>query len=156
MSFPSAFLSNNFLLGKEDIVKLPSYHQAFSAQHYLYKCVLTQFCHSPLTETLAYQVIVSGKTFDADVQLMNIIKSNLPNIKLVEDNKDHKFTILFCPISSRIGADVTAAMSHIKGEEYYNACKHFYLSLIDLFKIYSIFFTVSQNVLGCCFFYLNI
>lgn len=52
---------------------------------------------------------------------MSQMKKKLPNVDFVEDNKDHKITILFCPISSRIGADVTAAMSEVKGDEYCNA-----------------------------------
>lgn len=55
---------------------------------------------------------------------MDNVKKNFSKIRFVEDNEDHKVTILFCPISSRIGADVTAAMTEVKGEEYYNAFRH--------------------------------
>lgn len=63
-------------------------------------------------------MIVSGKTFRADVQMVEKLEKKCTNIKLVEDSRDHKVTILFCPISSRLGADVVAAMNEVKGKKY--------------------------------------
>lgn len=54
------------------------------------------------------------------------MKKNLPEVNFQESSKDHKITFLFCPISSRIGADVMAAMSEVKGEEYYYALSRFF------------------------------
>lgn len=67
--------------------------------------------------SLVYQTIVSGKTFGAHDELMNRMKINLSGVNFRESKKDHKITILFCPISSRIGADVTAAMSEVKDDK---------------------------------------
>lgn len=72
--------------------------------------------------SLVYHTIVSGKTFGAHDELMNRVKRDLSEVDFLESNKDHRVTILFCPISSRIGADVVSAMSEVKGEEY----NHYY------------------------------
>lgn len=61
----------------------------------------------------------------ADDQLMAKLKKKITNIKLVKDNLEPKITILFCVISSRIDADVTAAMNKVKGKENYNAPQPF-------------------------------
>lgn len=79
---------------------------------------------------------------------MSILKKNLPDVTFLKNNKDHKITILFCPISSRTGADVTAAMSEVKGKEYYNAFKKYFKTLVVsihngcLFNLSWFFFTV--------------
>lgn len=66
---------------------------------------------------LVYQTIVCGETFGAYDHMMKTIKENLCEVKFVENKKDHSVTILFCPISSRIGVDVKAAMSEVKDDK---------------------------------------
>ncbi|XP_075904504.1 uncharacterized protein LOC142903000 isoform X3 [Nelusetta ayraudi] len=70
-----------------------------------------------IVQVLVYQTIVSGKTFGAHDELMNKMKRSLSEVIFQESKKDHNITILFCPISSRIGADVTAAMSEVKDDK---------------------------------------
>lgn len=67
---------------------------------------------------MAYQVVVSGKTFDADKQLMNKVLTDpaLNQVQFVENQLNHQITILFCPVSSRVGTDVEAALGHVKGK----------------------------------------
>lgn len=68
--------------------------------------------------TVIYQVVVSGKTFGADVQLMRkVLKSQFQDqVEFVESSTDHQVTVLLCPICSRIGSDVDAAVSEVKGK----------------------------------------
>lgn len=66
--------------------------------------------------TVTYRILVNGKTFNAEQQLMNqVIAKNQSGVEFVESSEGHQITILFCPISSRIGSDVDAAMRLIKG-----------------------------------------
>lgn len=73
-----------------------------------------------------YRSVVSGKTFNADLQLMTKVEQQCQDgVQLVKTTCDHKVTVLFCPISSRVGADVDAAMSDIEGKgkiEMMSAC----------------------------------
>ncbi|XP_041814980.1 uncharacterized protein LOC121622171 isoform X1 [Chelmon rostratus] len=66
-----------------------------------------------------YQVVVSGKTFGADVQLMRkVLKSQFQDqVEFVESSTDHQVTVLLCPICSRIGSDVDAAVSEVKDDK---------------------------------------
>ncbi|XP_019134590.2 uncharacterized protein LOC109143073 [Larimichthys crocea] len=68
---------------------------------------------------VAYQVVVSGKTFDADKQLMNKVLTDpaLNQVQFVENQLNHQITILFCPVSSRVGTDVEAALGHVKDDK---------------------------------------
>lgn len=61
-------------------------------------------------------MVVSGKTFNAHQQLMDKLKKKVPFIELDESKQNHEITILFCPISTRIGLDIKAAMEEIKGK----------------------------------------
>ncbi len=66
---------------------------------------------------MTYQTVVSGKTFDADKQLMQKVKHQGRNdVQFVENNGDHRVSVVFCPITSRIGSDVEAAMDDVKGK----------------------------------------
>lgn len=65
-----------------------------------------------------YQKIVTGKTFNADAQLMDNVGEQVQGWvqhRFIENNEDYQITIVFCPISSRIGTDVEAAMTKVKG-----------------------------------------
>lgn len=62
-------------------------------------------------------MVVSGRTFDAHVQLLQEVKNQLPDrVLFIESSKDAQITVVFCPISSRIGSDVEAAMTDVKGK----------------------------------------
>ncbi|KAM7395590.1 hypothetical protein PAMA_007049 [Pampus argenteus] len=58
-----------------------------------------------------YKVVVSGKPLDAHTQLLDKVKAQVwDRVQLIESEEDHQIIIVFCPISSRIGSDVDAAM----------------------------------------------
>lgn len=68
---------------------------------------------------MKYQKIVTGKTFNADAQLMDNVGEQVQGWvqhRFIENNEDYQITIVFCPISSRIGTDVEAAMTKVKGK----------------------------------------
>uniref|UniRef100_A0A096MAE0 Uncharacterized protein n=1 Tax=Poecilia formosa TaxID=48698 RepID=A0A096MAE0_POEFO len=56
------------------------------------------------------QTVITGLTYGADVALMNQVKRK---VKLEGTNRDGKCIIVFCPITSRVGSDVEAAMKNI-------------------------------------------
>lgn len=66
--------------------------------------------------TVTYRILVSGKTFNADKRLMEKVIGQSQEVGFVESSEGHQITVLFCPISSRIGSDVEAAMSCVKGK----------------------------------------
>ncbi|XP_036943318.1 uncharacterized protein LOC119013071 [Acanthopagrus latus] len=73
---------------------------------------------SPQRVQVMYRSVVSGKTFNADLQLMTKVEQQCQDgVQLVKTTCDHKVTVLFCPISSRVGADVDAAMSDIEDDD---------------------------------------
>lgn len=83
-----------------------------------------------------YQPVVSGQTFNADKQLMEQIEAKVKDlVQLTPDSQDSKVVILFCPISSRVGTDVYAAMTHVPG-------MIFLLSMVSIFSCLS----VSMNL----------
>ncbi|XP_044024588.1 uncharacterized protein LOC122862851 isoform X2 [Siniperca chuatsi] len=69
-----------------------------------------------------YQMFISGQTFGAHQQLMDKVKDQgqawfSHRCKFTESSEDYQITIVFCPISSRIGSDVEAAMTDVKGDK---------------------------------------
>uniref|UniRef100_UPI0037E9C8D2 uncharacterized protein isoform X2 n=1 Tax=Semicossyphus pulcher TaxID=241346 RepID=UPI0037E9C8D2 len=68
----------------------------------------------PQGAQVKYKIVVSGQTFGAHLQFMEKLRQLQNPNWLVENNDDNNITILFCVISSRIGADVAAAMTKIK------------------------------------------
>ncbi|MEQ2216727.1 hypothetical protein XENOCAPTIV_021406 [Xenoophorus captivus] len=67
--------------------------------------------------TVKYKMVVSGKTFDAHLQILEQLKSSAQQLNLVESNDDCQIVFVFCPIVSRIGTDVEAAMKMVTGYE---------------------------------------
>ncbi|XP_070782056.1 uncharacterized protein [Enoplosus armatus] len=68
-------------------------------------------------QEVKYQMVVSGKTFDAHLQLMEKVKGIAQDqiqLHLIESTEDYQITIVFCPISSRIESDVEGAMADVK------------------------------------------
>ncbi|XP_040921158.1 uncharacterized protein si:ch211-245h14.1 [Toxotes jaculatrix] len=84
----------------------------------------SDICH-PLAPSnqeaqVKYQMIVSGKTFDAHLQLMEQVKGQYKGqdkVQFTESSQDCKIVIVFCPVVSRIGSDVEAAMTCVKDDK---------------------------------------
>lgn len=70
-----------------------------------------------------YQIVVGGKTFNAHQQLMDKLKKKVPLVEFDKTKQNHEVTILFCPISTRIGLDVKAAMDEIQGKANFKKSK---------------------------------
>ncbi|XP_054900425.1 uncharacterized protein LOC129369114 isoform X1 [Poeciliopsis prolifica] len=65
-----------------------------------------------------YQMVVGGKTFDAHLQLMAEVQAQVQcQVQLVSCSQDGQVLIVFCPITSRTGADVDGVMRKVTGEE---------------------------------------
>uniref|UniRef100_A0A1A8KKM7 Si:ch211-245h14.1 n=2 Tax=Nothobranchius kuhntae TaxID=321403 RepID=A0A1A8KKM7_NOTKU len=72
--------------------------------------------------TVKYKMVVSGKTFNANGQILDQIRSSAPELNLVEVEAttcvdDSQITLVFCPIVSRVGTDVEAAMKTVPGDK---------------------------------------
>ncbi|MEQ2282192.1 hypothetical protein AMECASPLE_037987 [Ameca splendens] len=63
-----------------------------------------------LSKPVKVKTITTGETFGADVALMTQVKWK---VKLEGTNQDGQCTIVFCPITSRVGSDVEAAMERV-------------------------------------------
>lgn len=66
-------------------------------------------------------MVISGKTFNAHQQILEKVKalSEDPDLNLIEQedsNQDCQAIIVFCPIVSRMGTDIGAAMTQVKGK----------------------------------------
>ncbi|KAG7220790.1 hypothetical protein INR49_032033 [Caranx melampygus] len=69
-----------------------------------------------VSSVVKYKKIICGRTFLADKQLMDLVsKSN--SAQFVEDQPDSQVNIVFCPISSREGSDVDAAMAKVADDK---------------------------------------
>lgn len=62
-----------------------------------------------------YRTVINGITFGADTQLLDKVKDQVP-FQLIQSEEEFKVIIVFCTISSRVGSDVEAVMSDIKGK----------------------------------------
>uniref|UniRef100_A0A096LPQ9 AIG1-type G domain-containing protein n=1 Tax=Poecilia formosa TaxID=48698 RepID=A0A096LPQ9_POEFO len=63
--------------------------------------------------TVKISVVTSGQTFGAHDELLNQLGRKL---ELLQTDRDRSsVTMLFCPITSRVGSDVEAAMSNLSG-----------------------------------------
>ncbi|KAM9339730.1 uncharacterized protein ABDE67_017388 isoform 2-T2 [Symphorus nematophorus] len=72
------------------------------------------------TQKVIYRTIVSGKTLGADKQLMDKLlrDRSQDGVQFLESKDgDHQVTILFCPISSRSGSDIDAALTYVKDDK---------------------------------------
>lgn len=71
--------------------------------------------------TIKYKMEISGNTLNAHLQILNRLQSydsSTVSLSLVEgSDTDSKVTLLFCPIASRTGTDVEAAMRRVKGDK---------------------------------------
>ncbi|KAM4529238.1 uncharacterized protein V3H82_027420 [Fundulus diaphanus] len=66
-----------------------------------------------------YKMVVSGQTFNAHNQILEKLKSSAQHLNLVEtqSSEDCQIVFVFCPISSRTGTDVDAAMKMVTGDK---------------------------------------
>lgn len=81
-----------------------------------------QFSASESSVLVKYKTVVSGKTFDAHLQILDRIKSSGHGLNLVDVEKnqtgEHCYvTFVFCPNVSRVGTDIEAAMKEVRGEK---------------------------------------
>ncbi|KAF3702732.1 hypothetical protein EXN66_Car018420 [Channa argus] len=74
--------------------------------------------------TVTYKMLVTGVTFNAHLQLLEKVKAMSHDCDLVrvnrEDspsNQNYLIIIVFCPIISRVGTDVQAAMHDVEGDK---------------------------------------
>ncbi|XP_054900353.1 uncharacterized protein LOC129369070 [Poeciliopsis prolifica] len=67
--------------------------------------------------TVNYNLVISGQTFDAHRQILSQVKSSALQLNLVESQRsdDCQIVLVFCPIASRMGTDVEAAMTMVTG-----------------------------------------
>lgn len=69
--------------------------------------------------------MVTGTTFNAHQEILDKVKSiNNQNLDLVRvnleespSNQDYRVIIVFCPIISRVGTDIEAAMRKVTGKK---------------------------------------
>lgn len=71
--------------------------------------------------TVKYKMVVTGTTFNSHLQVLTQIKNLAPDLNLVqveegESSEDFQIVIVFCPIVSRPGTDIEAAMKTVTGK----------------------------------------
>lgn len=75
--------------------------------------------------TVKYKMVITGKTFGAHEQLMVQVKSHFRDrAQLTQSSEDHHIVIVFCPITSRVGTDVEAAMADESGKRKICMCSY--------------------------------
>ncbi|XP_061563224.1 uncharacterized protein LOC133418514 isoform X2 [Cololabis saira] len=72
--------------------------------------------------SVKYKMLVTAQTFGAHVQLLNDIMGSDQELNLVEveerqSSEDFKVIIVFCPIVSRPGTDIEAAMKTVRDDK---------------------------------------
>ncbi|CAI5683427.1 unnamed protein product [Oreochromis niloticus] len=72
----------------------------------------------PQKRQVTYKMVVSGVTFDAHNQLLDRVTTSIGGraLKLLSQ-EDGEVIIVFCPVVSRMGTDVEAAMAKITGDK---------------------------------------
>lgn len=65
-----------------------------------------------------FKMVVGGKTFDAHLQILDKLRSSTQQLNLVEsqNSEDCQMAFVFCPVVSRVGTDVEAAMKLVMGK----------------------------------------
>lgn len=77
-------------------------------------------CYSvSLTATVKYKMEVTGETFGANLQLLQKVETQLLRLEESTPNQDYQVIFVFCPIISRIGTDVDAAMHKVTGKRFF-------------------------------------
>ncbi|XP_041832352.1 uncharacterized protein LOC121634027 isoform X2 [Melanotaenia boesemani] len=68
----------------------------------------------PYGAHVMYQMVVSGKTFDAHLQLMAKVQAQVQDrVQLISCSQDGQIIIVFCQISSHTGTDIDEAMTNV-------------------------------------------
>ncbi|KAM9703643.1 uncharacterized protein ACNS7B_002290 isoform 1-T2 [Menidia menidia] len=68
----------------------------------------------PYAAQVMYQMVVSGNTFDAHLQLMAKVQAQVQDrVQLISCCQDGHVIIVFCRISSHAGAEIDAAMTNL-------------------------------------------
>lgn len=65
--------------------------------------------------SVKYQILKSGNPLEVYHQVIQKVESKY-RVRFVEAPGDHKVSILFCPVISRIGSDAETAIATIKGK----------------------------------------
>lgn len=77
--------------------------------------------HSLSVATVMYQMVVIGKTSDVHLQLMAKVQAQVQDrVQLISCSRDFQVIIVFCPVGSRDGTDVDAAMTGVTGETLFS------------------------------------
>ncbi|KAM6915119.1 uncharacterized protein FYW49_010027 [Xenentodon cancila] len=72
----------------------------------------------PYVTQVMYQMVVIGKTSDAHLQLMAKVQAQVQDrVQLISCSQDCQIVFVFCPVGSRDGTDVDAAMTTVMGDE---------------------------------------
>lgn len=68
--------------------------------------------------TVLCRSLVTGQTFGAHMQLIDQVKGQCKGqVQFVENSEDYQVTLVFCPVISRVGSDVEAAMNRITDDK---------------------------------------
>eukprot|EP00066_Takifugu_rubripes_P029756 XP_011619022.1 PREDICTED: uncharacterized protein LOC105419260 isoform X3 [Takifugu rubripes] len=87
-----------------DIIQSPKTSSPFKTSSGLYK------------SEVKYQILKSGNPLDVYHQVIKKV-SRKSRVRFVEASGDHKVSILFCPVISRIGSDAETAIATIKDDK---------------------------------------
>ena len=68
-------------------------------------------------DTVKVHTVTTGQTFGADEDLLRQVTNGLHVKRTNQQESD--IIIVFCPISSRVGSDVEAAMREVSGNVFY-------------------------------------
>lgn len=113
----------NFSQAKLDLMDLIShqqynFHFYFQSNFHIKLYLVNQFTNVHLFPAVMYQMVVGGKTFDAHLQLMAEVQAQMQcQVQLISCSQDGQVLIVFCPITSRTGADVDGAMRNVTGKQ---------------------------------------
>ncbi|XP_044221327.1 uncharacterized protein LOC122991913 [Thunnus albacares] len=95
----------------KDIIEVPGNHTDLEKHSDLSKEHLISPKQKPDGAKVKVYSVVTGKTFGAHQVLLDKVK----NVETTRDLQESHVVIVFCPITSRVGSDVNAAMTDIKG-----------------------------------------
>ncbi|KAM4521953.1 uncharacterized protein PAE49_001864 isoform 1-T2 [Odontesthes bonariensis] len=71
----------------------------------------------PYGAQVMYQMVVSGRTFDAHLQLMAKVQAQVQDqVQFISCSEDGQIIIVFCQISSRAGTEINTAITSLKGD----------------------------------------
>ncbi|XP_024860124.1 uncharacterized protein LOC108231766 [Kryptolebias marmoratus] len=97
-------------------------HKSEEASRFSRHSMVDRTYRHPQRTQVSYKMVVSGKTFNAHLQILDRIKGFSPELSLVDVKEDQtngvgQVKFVFCPVVSRVGSDVEAAMKGVTGSE---------------------------------------